>query len=234
MAVFTGSVRDLCAAFNRDPELLREKLSRVYINMGSLLETQGEWNEHLDPPAYIGVMRSGLPVYWGPCLPTKQNRSTHWTFKHREVLTNAPPRLQNWFIYALQTVDPGELDPMKAMEMDLRPWRHLVMKMDRNMWCTGGLIHAAGRKVYRRGDGWVPAVSAPKGAEEAPVFTYVPVRVEISERDGRAYTKWTEDNSNPNMHLYKVIDPENHEPAMKGCLRHLLRHFPVAAEPKGG
>jgi len=229
--VTTGSLRDTYAAYNRDPELLRNKISRFYINIGSLLEDQGEWNELLDPQSYIGMMRSGLPIYWCPCRPTKVNRSTHWAFKHHEILEGIPPALLNWFIYALQVPRPNELDPMAALTMDLRPWRHLVMGMTRNMWCTGSLIHAAGRKIYRIDDHWVAAPTPPVNGKPAEVFTFVPVRVEIRDRKGRAFTKWTENTTNPNMHLYKVTDPKNHEPALKSCLRDLLHHFPVVIQP---
>ncbi|MHC4797454.1 MAG: hypothetical protein ACYTF1_12495, partial [Planctomycetota bacterium] len=228
----TGSLRDPCAAFNREPELLREKISRLYINIGSLLDDQGEWNEFLDTQAYIGLMRSGLPIYWCPCRPTKQNRSTHWKFRHGEVLEGVPPALLNWFIYALQVPRPHELDPIAALSMDLRPWRHLVMGMERNMWCTGPLIHAAGRKIYRIEDKWVAANSPPQGGQPAEVFTFVPVRVEIKDIKGRAFTQWTENAANPNMHLYKVTDPKNHQPALKSCLRQMLLDFRVIIHPK--
>ena len=33
--IMVGSVRDVCAAFNRKPELLRKKVSRLYLNMGN-------------------------------------------------------------------------------------------------------------------------------------------------------------------------------------------------------
>jgi hypothetical protein len=222
-----GSVRDVCAAYNREPELLRKKVTRLYINIGNLLENKDEWNVHLDVKAYVGVMRSGLPVYWCPCLPTKENRSTHWVFKHGEVLEGVPPGLLNYFVYALQVVRPDEIDPIAAMSMDLRPWRHILMGMERSMWCTGPLIHATGRSVYRVGDHWVAAASPPSGGTPAEVFTFVPVRVEISDK---GYAKWVENDPNPNMHLYKVTDPKNHEAALKSCLHDLFVRFPAATK----
>lgn len=229
--VTAGSIRDTCAAFNRDPELLRAKLDKLYINIGSLLETQGEWNELLDPQAYIGLMRSGLPIYWCPCRPIDQNRTSHWKFRHGEVLDGVPPGLLNWFIYALQTVRPEEIDPMAALTMDLRPWRHTLMGHPRSMWCTGSLIHAAGRRVYRVGDRWVAAASPPPGGEAADVFTFAPIHVDINDVNGRARTTWSDRTSDPNMHLYKVIDSMNHEAALKSCLRDLFLHFPAVLTP---
>jgi len=228
----TGSVRDTCAAFNREPKLLHDKIARLYINMGSLLEDQGEWNEFLDPQAYMGLMQSGLPIYWCPCRPTKQNRSTHWSFRHGEVLEGVPPTLLNYFIYALQVPRPHELDPIEALTMDLRPWRHLVMNMKRNMWCTGPMIHAAGRSIYKCNNRWIATASLPENSPRADVFTFVPVRVEITDRKGRAFTTWKEDASSPNMHLYKVTDAVNHQPALKSCLREMFHRFPVVVKTK--
>ena len=235
MINLAGSTRDVCAAFNRDPQLLRDKVARLYLNIGSMLQDQseraGEWNELLDPQAYIGVMRSGLPVYWCPCRPTKENRSSHWAFKHGEVLEGVPPALLNWFIYALQVVRPEEIDPMAAMSMDLRPWRHILMGMERSMWCTGGLIHASGRTIYRVGDHWVAAASPPPEGKPAEVFTFVPVNVEIQDINGRAFTKWTESAAQPNMHMYKVTDPKNHQAGLKSCLHDLFVNFPAVLKP---
>jgi hypothetical protein len=139
--------------FNREPDLMRKKVARAYLNIGNLLENKDEWNVHLDVRAYVGLMRSGLPIYWCPCLPVKDYRSTQWTFKHGDVLEGVPNGLLNYFIYALQRPNPHELDPTAALSMDLRPWRHVLMGMERNMWCTSSLIHAAGRHIFvsRRG-----------------------------------------------------------------------------------
>lgn len=230
VVITTGSVRDVCVAFNREPKLLREKISRLYINIGNLLQNKGEWNVHLDRKAYVCLMRSGLPIYWCPCLPVNENRSTHWKFKHGQILEHVPPALLNWFIYALQVPRPHELDPIKALNMDLRPWRHILMNLERNMWCTGSLIHAAGRSIYHVGDQWIAAASPPKGAEPVKVFTFAPVHVEITDED-KGYTKWTDETSSPNMHVYKVIDPNNHQPALKSCLKFLLHDFPVVLHP---
>jgi hypothetical protein len=229
--VFTaGSVRDLCAAFNREPALLKSRIARAYINIGTLNANEDEWNVTLDRQACIGVMRSGLPIYWCPCLPIGKNRSTHWVFKQHEVLEGVPAPLLNYFIYALQQVRPDEIDPLAALSMDLRPWRHLLMGMDRNMWCTGPLIHAAGRRIYREKDRWIAAAS-PENATPADVFAFIPARIEIDEK---GHTKWTENAADANMHMYKVTDPANHQPALKSCLRNLLEAFPTSGRPGQG
>ncbi|NLX21094.1 MAG: hypothetical protein GXY55_05390 [Phycisphaerae bacterium] len=243
VVVTAGSVRDVCAAFNREPDLLREKIARLYINIGNLDASQEEWNVRLDRHAYVGIMRTGLPIYWCPCLPMNENRSTHWKFRHDDLFDGMPLPLLNFFVYALQRVPPDEIDPMAALRGDLRPWRHLLLPMERQMWCTGPLLHAAGRHVWRIGDDWIasaealshpaPATSpadvasSPPGIELADVFTFVPARVTV---DDQGITQWAEFADNANMHVYKVLDPEHHTAALRSCLRHLLHDFPQATD----
>ena len=59
----TGSLRDVAAAYNREPALFQSKVARFYVNAGS---TAGvvEWNVSLDPHAYVRIMNSTLPIYW--------------------------------------------------------------------------------------------------------------------------------------------------------------------------
>lgn len=233
VVVTAGSLRDTCAAFNRDPALFRAKIGKIYINLGNLTENEGEWNEMLDPQSYIGIMRSGLPICWCPCRPTGQNRTSFWKFKHAEILDGLPQPLLNYFIYALQVVSPNEIDPMAALDMDLRPWRHILMGQERSMWCTSSLIHAAGRKVYRVGDHWVAAAAAPAGGQLQEVFTFAPAHVDIEDVKGRAYTKCQEGDKDANMQVYKVLDAENHQAALKSCLRDMFMNFPLKAKTPG-
>jgi hypothetical protein len=206
MVVITaGSVRDVTAAFNREPQLLREKIARLYINIGST-GPKREWNVGLDLQAYIGLMRSGLPIYWCPCLPFNDKASTHWVFHQQQILGDAPPPIQSFFIYALQRVDPTEIDPLRALEMDLRPWRRLVFGMQRNMWCTASFLHAAGRHA------------------DQP-FSFVPACVEVDEK---GLAKVAFDVDDPNMHAFRMVNRERYVQVMTDCLHWLLRDFATA------
>jgi hypothetical protein len=148
----TGSLRDIAAAFNREPALFREKVARLYVNTGHA-GGQREWNVDLDPHAYVCIMRSGLPVYWVPCFGP-DGYSSLWKFRHDRVLESAPPRLQNFFVYALAKVPPSRLDPIAALTKGLEPSARAAMwTQERNMWCTAAFLHAAGREIVRQPDG---------------------------------------------------------------------------------
>ncbi|MDR0815088.1 MAG: hypothetical protein LBN37_04970, partial [Bacteroidales bacterium] len=70
----TGSCRDFAAAYNREPELLRKKVSAIYVNAGNGPNgKQDEWNVKLDPNAYLCLLKSDLPIYWCPCVSRRGN-----------------------------------------------------------------------------------------------------------------------------------------------------------------
>lgn len=221
----TGSVRDLCAAWNREPDLLKHRIKRLYLNIGNAAAGGSEYNVDLDPNAYVGVLRSGLPIYLCVCMPMQRQNadavySTWWRFRQAEVLETAPPPLQRFFIYALQRCAPEELDPLKALELDMPAWHRLVWEMDRNMWCTASFFHAAGRKVYRVGETWRALSQPPPNATPEEVFTFVSARVEV---DPSGKTKLVPGAADSNLQLFKVLSPEFYAPAFRDCLRELLK-----------
>ena len=226
----TGSTRDLVAALNREPELLKKKLARVYVSIGNAQDGGSEWNVDLDPQAYVGLMRSGLPICWLPCMPMERANTnslfaTYWKFRQDQVLETAPQPIQNFFIYALQTVGPDELDPLKALHADLRPWRHLVWKMERNMWSTPALLHAAGRLTHRRGKTWAATAAPPAGSETVETFTFVPARVTVNDS-----AKTTKHLSalDSNLQIIRISAPEFYADAMRESLANLFREFPLS------
>ncbi len=212
--ITAGSVRDVSAALNREPELLKKRVGRLYLNIGNAASGGSEYNVDLDPHAYVGILRSGLPIYLCFCMPMERQSaesvySTWWHFRQADVLESAPEPLQRFFIYALQRCGPDELDPIKALDTDMRPWRRLVWDMDRNMWCTAPFLHAAGRKVYRVGDS--------SGTE---LFTFVPARVDV---DAAGKTRLEPGATNSNAQVFKVLSPESYGPGLQECLRGLFR-----------
>jgi hypothetical protein len=138
-----GSLRDLASAYNREPELLKNKIARCYVNAG---DSAGgvEWNVGLDPHAYVRIMDSPLPIYWMPCFGADGYQS-YWVFKQAEVLEAAPLALQNFMVYALGKTPASERDPIAALADSIAPkMREKIWAETRNMWCTAGYLHAAG------------------------------------------------------------------------------------------
>lgn len=143
VTLFTvGSLRDMAAAYNRAPQLFRDKVSRFYINAG---DTRGkiEYNVQLDPVAYNCMMTSGLPIYWTPCFGD-DGYGSFWQFRQDAVIATAPKPMQNFFLYMYsKSTDSGAL-----AYLNRDPDAALLAKVcgeERAMWCTAAFLDAAGR-----------------------------------------------------------------------------------------
>lgn len=154
--VQTGSLRDLAAAYNRQPELLRSKVARLYVNSGNAEGTQFEYNAQLDPIAYRRVMESDLPLYWCPCFGgseawSKGPHGAWWQFRQGELFDRLSPRLLSYFAYALMCL-PSSVDPVAAVRgrgissLISADWRAQTWEQQRSMWSTASLLHAANRR----------------------------------------------------------------------------------------
>ena len=139
----TGSCRDVAAAFNREPELLKAKVRTVYFNIGrGPNEPQEECNVGYDPLAYQRIFESGLPIYWCPCFG-KDRFETLFEADQTTVVGSCSPVVQNFFDYCLTR---SKADPIAF----LKSGPHPLPTGPRAMWCTAPMFHAAGRKIYER------------------------------------------------------------------------------------
>lgn len=222
----TGSLRDVAAAYNREPELMRAKVARLYINAGNGAADQGEWNVGLDREAFHRIVTSDLPVHWCPCFG-EDGYATYWRFRHADLFGALSAEMLAFFSYALMPA-PVAIDPAAAMDDGallalLDPaWRDGLWASERNMWCTGPFLHAAGRDVCAMPEGGYAAlpVGPAGGGGPAParVFSFEPVRVSVDER-GRV--TWEPDETS-RFRIFHVDSPEAYPAAMLDCLRGLL------------
>jgi hypothetical protein len=172
-----GSCRDVAAAFNREPQLCKEKLRAVYISIGDGPDgDQTEYNEGLDPQAFQRVLESGMPVYWCPCFG-RDGYATFYTADQRQVVGACLPAVQNYFVYCLTE---SKADPIAFLSSGPHP----LPTGPRNMWSTVHFLHAAGRKIYQRGpDDFVAltpydAEKAGLGDKDVDVYQFVTMRAE--------------------------------------------------------
>ncbi len=193
----TGSLRDVAAAYNREPELFASKVARLYTNAGNS-DGDHEWNVDMDPAAYIRILRSGLPVYWVPCFG--ERHGSYWKFRHETVLAQQAPPVQNFFLYMLTQ---SKKDPIAYLLQS--PPEDAVQKFwkqDRNMWCTAAFLHAAGRTGKRWG------------------FAGQQVRVEDS-----GLTHIVESGGIP-LQTFEVRDPQGYPLEMEKALTAELQRLP--------
>lgn len=237
-----GSCRDVAIAGRLEPDLFAKKCAAVYLNAGSGTSDPSkavrlEWNVHLDPRAYAAIFELPCPIYWMPCFevihPTPQEVSqlqgfgTFYRFRQADVLPHLSGGVQNFFAYMFMH---GRHETKRRDDRSLRPnWfqylvdsqdRALLARvnaMDRNMWCTGGFLHAVGKTVTR--DGRI----VPQKDTEDPVFTFDPIRVTCSA-DG--VTKWHAASNSPRRFIFHVREKSQYPTAMTSALKGLLVELP--------
>lgn len=223
-----GSCRDVAAALNREPKLLAEKVRAVYIDIGTGPDgVQDEYNVKLDPLAYVRLLQSGLSVYWCPCFG-RQGYATFYEADQARLLGPCTEPLKNYFVYCLTK---SRADPIAFLDSGPHP----LPTGNRNMWCTAGLLHAAGRKIYPRGsDDFValtPNEAAKAGlADQAlEVFRFVPMRASVQPQPPAADAKQPplpklRIELNPaqgNQFIFRATDPRYGQ-ILASCLKNLL------------
>jgi hypothetical protein len=214
----TGSCRDVAAAFNREPELLKAKVKAVYFNIGrGPNEPQEECNVGYDPAAYLRMFESGLPLYWCPCFG-KDGYQTLYQADQAAVVGACGRPVQNYFVYCLTK---STADPMAF----LAGGPHPLPKGPRAMWCTAPMFHAAGRRVYQRGaDDFValsPDDAKKRGlaGKETDVFGFVPMRAAVD--GGKGGLRVEVRPAQPNGLVFRSTDPR-YKRIMASCLKNLL------------
>lgn len=195
----TGSLRDVCAAYYREPELFQKKVGRFYINAGHS-SGKSEWNVDLEKNAYFRMLRAHLPIYWMPCFGDG-GYQTFWKFRQGEVLEKASLPVQNFFVYALMKSNPKELDPIQALEKPIEDSiKEKLWAMERNMWCTAGFLHAVGRNN--------------------DTFTFEKKKVILNESEGK--TLFSTGNEGIELWTFHQSDPIAYTQSMTGIVRDFM------------
>ncbi len=191
-----GSVRDVVAAFNREPGLFRTNVAMVLAFIGEASDAKfQEYNVGLDPHAFVGLMRSGLPVYWVPCFDGGlwQNRghASFWKASQTELLKQATPEVTQYFIYALEKETS---EPLAFLSRPIDPERQArLFAGSRNLWCGPVLGVMSGREVRR------------------PLFGFAEVDVSVSDAGVVSYGKAP---GSQKLKRFEVQDPAQYGPGM--------------------
>ncbi len=234
--IAVGSLRDIAAAWNREPNLLRIKVGRLLLFIGEASKADfREYNVGLDPAAFVAVMRSGLPIAWVPCfdggLWQNGGHASFWQASQADLLAQAPPPLVQYFIYALEK---ETADPLAFLAQPVDAQRQATLfATQRNLWCTAIFGAVAGRRVVER-DGHF--VSEPPAAGERPtlgsnhgVFGFRGVGIEVGDD---AVVRASADPKARWVWRFEVLDGEHYARAMTEATAGLLRAFPIQAARK--
>ncbi len=225
-----GSARVVTAAFNRDPELLRQKVRAVVLNAGTTVVREPEWNVQLDTAAFVGLFRSGLPIHWYPCatetgaFDQQAARGTHWRATHAVLLEGLSPGWRGWFAYGLAGSSRGDI--LGALETLGRGavWENLQTAV-RSMWSTASLIMSAGLGLAQTADGWRfrPRDEIAAAGWREWKLRLDPVRATV---DDAGQVSWIESADPAAVRLFGREPGREYGEAMAAALNALLRTLP--------
>jgi hypothetical protein len=232
-----GSVRDVVCAFNRDPELFRTNVAMVVAFIGEASDPKfQEYNVGLDPQAFVGLMRSGLAVYWVPCFDGGlwQNRghASFWRANHRALLERAVPEVIQYFIYAREKETS---EPLAFLSRPVEPERQArLFAGTRNLWCAAVLGVMSGREVVLDGGKWTSIL--PLGARAAavtgrsPLFGFSAAEVTVSDTGVVSYGKGPDSHK---VMRFEVRDSIQYESGMVEATAALLTSLGRKGNPPG-
>jgi len=221
-----GSVRDVVCAFNREPGLFRTNVAMVLAFIGEASDGRfQEYNVGLDPQAFVGLMRSGLPVYWVPCFDGGlwQNRghASFWRASQRALLEGATPEVIQYFIYALEK---ESAEPLAFLSRPVEPERQArLFAGTRNLWCSAVLGVMSGREVVFDGSKWTSVLPqsnrAAAVAGRKPLFEFPEVEVLVSDAGAVSYGK---EPGSHKVRRFEVRDSAQYEQGMVEATTALL------------
>jgi hypothetical protein len=224
----TGCCRNIAIAGKLQPRLFAEKCAAIYLNAGTgspkkAVDGKLEYNVSLDRAAYAAIFEMPCPVYWMPCFeqmadPWKVREfGTFYKFRQDEILPHLSDRMQNYFAYMFAKVKSSDWLAYLTGPRNSQLLAEHGRKY-RNMWCTGGFLHAAGKTVSRNGRIVLPSRSP------APIFfVFDPIKVRCDEN---GVTHWVPGDKSSNRYISHVLDVEIYQAAMTKALKSLLVTLP--------
>lgn len=141
-----GSLRDLAAAFNRDPALMRDKVDRVFVFAGEASNHDfTEYNVGLDVNSFVSFMQSGLDIYWLPCFDgglwhNDNGLATWWRVPDQRVLyEDLSVNMKKYITYSLTGAIDDEINYINA-PLDTIAFESLF-GTERNLFCSSILMY---------------------------------------------------------------------------------------------
>ena len=223
-----GSCRDVAQAGILFPELFRDKCAGIYLNAGTgspetAMDAELEYNVRLDTFAFKAIWEIPCPIYWLPCFQEITNQiqvnafGSWYDFLQADVLLHLSDKVQRYFVYALGKIqEPNWLDYLHRETDQKLLAKHAQLR--RNMWCTAGFFHAAGKSIAASGEIMPNAQSS---AEQ--VFVFDPIAIQC---DTNGTTNWSPAVVSTERYILHIRDVENYGHAITTAMRSLLAVLP--------
>lgn len=193
--ITTGSLRDICAAYNREPKLFHDNVLKLIVSIGDSYGLSGtrDYNTAQDLEAWKGLMLSGLTIDWMPANPSKLRGGpsryvSYWYFMQDELLSQTPNNIKQFLI-------------SENISMTSRRARH--------MWSTPAFIEVAELSCYKIGNKlkWMSSQIA-KNIPSAKIcypYEFVPIKFSLNENN-IAVWKEVRSSEKTNMRILKIND----------------------------
>lgn len=235
-----GSSRVLAVAYNREPELMKQKVKQIHLCAGTAMvegyensyvaqeiTSSVEWNVALDVFAFTRLLRSDLPIAIYPCAGKDgafklDENSSYWHLKDMSFLKQMHPQLQSYLDYSFSR--SNRVDFINAM--------------------NGGAIYNSGKQLpFDKFHIWETAIWQQVQRQEIVKDENGNYQIEprdningkyrlISElrpckltvyNDGRFVFEYT--NSASNFNIYYRENPAEYENAMNNLIPQLYIYY---------
>lgn len=224
-----GSLRTLAVAFNRAPDLLREKVNRLHISAGADVPDFLEWNVELDPHAMVCILESGLPMILYPCATADGpfsygQHNTFWQLPDLKFIPHLQPELRRYLDFAF--AQSSRPDFLRAVEEDLNAAElEDIYARPHNVWETALWMQVTNRLLVQRADHTCRIVPEDEILASDTVFSEgaIPCHIEVQESGVFSFTPADEDTTN--IFLYERDEPEKMEAALRQALPALYQQF---------
>ncbi len=225
-----GSARAIAAAFNREPELMREKVACVHLAAGGHPSGYLEWNVMLDPQSIVCLLRSDLPVALYPCAtehgPFDYGRhNTFWKLENLDFIRRMHPGLRRYLCFAFGRT--SRLDFLRAMDED-EPAELLqrVCAMQHNVWETAVWAQVANRRIVRRADRTCSIIPADKVLPSDQIFPNELRSCHMHVHASGQFQAELTDHTTGSW-LYDRADPKENEAVLREALPSLYESYSV-------
>lgn len=211
--ISSGSLRDICAAYNRQPDMFHQKIRKACFSIGDSFGKIGvaDHNTKLDINAWRGMMASGLPIDWMPCNPSKGRGGpspyvSYWHFTQSDLLQNVPLSVQDFF---------------RSENISV------TSDAKRHMWTTAAITETASYRYYQAGTlhRWAKAaegVHHPDWVDRTP-YEFVPVKLAL---DASGTASWSKAAQKSNTRIFRIKDEAMYNRAL---FEFLSRRFAQAS-----
>ncbi len=237
-----GSARVIAVAWNRDPELLMKKISRIHLcagtattnyemgsDAGANMIPGREWNVALDVFAFTRLLRSPLPIALYPCAGkdggfVKDKNNTYWKLKDMSFLREMDPHLQRYLDFAfgmrlrhdfLRAMDSGQpyANPADIQFKEFHIWESAVW-----IGVTDKVLIREGAHLFKLVG--KEKVTNPENIVESGLR---PCLLTEIRDDGRFTYEYT--NGPSTISIYFRANPEENEEALNQVIPELFKSY---------